>query len=430
MHRILATAPTSPDWDAEKSLTHVEAAVKLLEGEPDSAEKAFSYSGLAWALLRMLDLRRALENSKKALEIAEHLQDSDQVAYACTEVAVVYAHLGELSQAHEYAERSWKAAQEGKDSWAKSRAAVWPLVNWPWSNDKEWLEKWLDRYLEYRRRSQVERYDIHMYSLSALLAALVGRPQEAAEGLLRVEEFAAEFPYLHPYALHLLGAPYAVLGDWERASRLMSKGLAAAENARFTLVVVQACMHYGRFLLTSGDTSKAEEVLIRGYTLANEKGSVLEELNLLPLLCELQVKTGRLEQAEQSLKQARELLARPQPWRGLVAGVCLAAGILATARQSWSEAETAFEKAREAERTYGFPYGEACVLVEWGEMYLKRNDAGDRERGIRLLDQTLEIFQRLQARKMIEKVLARKDGLRSSSKATRKVSRSGDSKDP
>ena len=42
-------------------------------------------------------------------------------------------------------------------------------------------------------------------------------------------------------------------------------------------------------------------------------------------------------------------------------------------------------------------------------MYLYRNEIGDRERGMQLLDQALPIFQRIQAKKMVEKVLARRE---------------------
>ena len=106
-----------------------------------------------------------------------------------------------------------------------------------------------------------------------------------------------------------------------------------------------------------------------------------QELNLLPNLCELHVRTGLLEQAQQDLKRADDILACPQPWRGLATSVHLAEGLLASANQTWSQAEKAFSNAQEVERTYGFPYGEARVLFEWGNMYVMRNVSGDRERG-------------------------------------------------
>jgi hypothetical protein len=44
-------------------------------------------------------------------------------------------------------------------------------------------------------------------------------------------------------------------------------------------------------------------------------------------------------------------------------------------------------------------------------MHISRNGLGDQERGMELLDQSLDIFQRIQATKMVEKVMARKQVL-------------------
>jgi tetratricopeptide (TPR) repeat protein len=394
--------------DMEKAFPHYQAGVKLLEAEPDSAEKAFCYGGLAHGLYRMLDLEGALQQGRQALQIAERLNDLNQVGQACTDLALVLASRGDLAQAEEYAERSWQVAHR---PWFKARASAYPIMIWPWRNDRAWLERWLERCLEHRRRSYVERYDVIMHRLAGLLSALTGSPQKAAEALRRAEEAASGRPYLDPGLAFSAGAAYAVLGEWEQAKRFLVGALEAAESGHEPHYSVEACMYYGRFLLASGDTAKAEEVLSKGYTLAHQKGSVLQELNLLPLLCELHVKTGDLEQAGEDLKRAQEILARPEPWRGLAAPVYLAEGMLATTRGSWPEADKAFGEALEVERTHGFLYHEARVMVAWGEMHLKRDAPGDRERGMELLDQALAIFQRCAAKKDVEKVLGKKGRL-------------------
>jgi DNA-binding CsgD family transcriptional regulator len=114
------------------------------------------------------------------------------------------------------------------------------------------------------------------------------------------------------------------------------------------------------------------------------------------------------------MQRAREIFSLSLDWLGLAAEVHLAEGVLATAQQSWPEAEAAFQQAVEINRQYHLPYYEARSLLEWGEMCLKRNSPGDpstssgqdREKGMQLLDQALAIFQRVQAKKMAEKVLS------------------------
>jgi len=409
MHRLVAMSWSSGmegQTDEEEALVHSEAAVKLLEAEPDSEEKARSYSGFAYTLLLTLELERGLKYGRQALQIAEGLKDPDEVCFASGVLGMILASRGELVRAQEYAERSWQAAIQGKDHWLKVLSSMLPILHWPWRHDRVWLERWLERFLECRRRYYVQRWDRPMDGVTALRSALSGRPVESLEALRRAEDKASQSPYHFPYLVQFAGVAHAVLGDWETANCVLAGALEAAERGHGRFYLVQACIDYGRFLLASGDVDTAEGVLKKGYSLAHERGSVLQELNLLPQLCELHVQTGRLEQAEKNLKLAQEVLARPQPWRGLAASVYLAEGMLATAGCQWPEAGKAFEQALQAERTYGFQYGEARVLVEWGEMHLKRDAPGDREQGIAFLDQALAIFQRCAAKKDIERVAA------------------------
>jgi tetratricopeptide (TPR) repeat protein len=410
MHAMLAPAwssGTAGRVDVDRAMSHREAAVSLLDAEPDSGDKEFAFSQFSLGLSQVLDLERALQQGQRALEIAEGLKDSNAVSRACIVLARVLAYRGELAQAEECAERSWGASFQSVDPWVKARAAVYPIAFWPWRNTRAWLEQWVERSLEYRQRSHLDRFDRPIYGVSALLSALSGRPQDAAEALRKAKEEATQRPYLHPYQEHFAGISQGILGDWEEAGHLVAGALEAAEHSHFLSQIVEGCTHYGRFLLAIGDTSRAEEVLIQGNALARDKRSIVQELNLLPLLVELHVRTGRLDQAQPYLKRAHEILAQPQPWGGLAAPVRLAEGLLASAKGDWLGAERAFSSSQEAERTYGFPYGEARVLFEWGHMHfthLKRNIPGDRERGRELLGQALEIYKRCAAKTDIENV--------------------------
>ena len=86
--------------------------------------------------------------------------------------------------------------------------------------------------------------------------------------------------------------------------------------------------------------------------------------------------------------------------------------MLATCQRRWEGAEEAFQQAVDINRQYTLPYFEARSLLEWAEMYLTRDQTGDREHGMGLLDQALEIFQRVQASKMVERVLSSKEVLK------------------
>jgi hypothetical protein len=51
------------------------------------------------------------------------------------------------------------------------------------------------------------------------------------------------------------------------------------------------------------------------------------------------------------------------------------------------------------------PWDESKTLYEWGMMFMGRNRAGDWESAFEKFDRALEIFEKIKAKKDIEKVL-------------------------
>ena len=140
-----------------------------------------------------------------------------------------------------------------------------------------------------------------------------------------------------------------------------------------------------------------------------EHGAITFELNLLPPLGESYLRLGQLNEARACLDRAKEILANPEDWRGLVAGVSALEALLAATEERWPEAEAAFQQASETCQQYGLVYDQARVLFQWGVMHLERGNPGDQERGSELLDQSLALYQRCEAKDGIERVIARKD---------------------
>ncbi|MBI3967392.1 MAG: response regulator transcription factor [Chloroflexi bacterium] len=118
-----------------------------------------------------------------------------------------------------------------------------------------------------------------------------------------------------------------------------------------------------------------------------------------------------MDDAAGCLQRASEVLQRPEPWHGLAAATSRAEGILETARGNDSAAEQAFIRAVDTERRHGFPYHEAQTFVAWSELHFQRNEPGDTERGLEKLDQALAIFEQCQAKKDVERVLARRSAV-------------------
>ncbi|MBI3967228.1 MAG: AAA family ATPase [Chloroflexi bacterium] len=415
MHQLVARAygsGTADRVDWSEAVSHFQAAVDLLLDDSECAELSYAYADLTIGLLfGRLDLTGATGYARKALAIAERLGDANQAAYAGGYLSDCLAFQGNLAEAELHAERAWQAAERGDDPYLTAIGAIHPIMVWPWRNDRAWLERWLERGFKHRRRTRAERWDLILFGQSALAAALLGRPTDAAEAVRRANAISAERPSTFSYLGHSVAVASAVLGDWEGARRLFEASFQACITGSPSAAMLEVAVHYGRFLLLTDDLAKAREILEPAASVTYQCGCVLHELSLLPLYAELCVRTGELGEAENRLSRARDILAQPQEWRGLTAAVHRAAGILAGAKRDWAESEHAFARALEAEQKYGFLYHEAHVLLPWAEHYFRRAQPGDRERGLEKLGQALVIFEQCQAKREIERVSAHRQAI-------------------
>ena len=109
------------------------------------------------------------------------------------------------------------------------------------------------------------------------------------------------------------------------------------------------------------------------------------------------------------MERGFELLKPDQNWYGLPAPIYLSKATLKAEQQNWEGATGFFEKAIHLNREYELPWDEAKTLFEWGVMFMRRNRAGDREGAFERFDRALEIFERIGAKKDVEKVLSKKE---------------------
>jgi tetratricopeptide (TPR) repeat protein len=181
------------------------------------------------------------------------------------------------------------------------------------------------RATEYRKRSAIARYDLTIYSLAALFKALMGKPEEARQALARAEDAGSARAYFTPYWLHYPAMAYATLGDWQRAKELFAQGSKASREGHLQSNIPEVSQ-YGRLLLSTGETEEAKEIISAGYDLARDRGSIVQQLNLLSLRVEFNASCGVLDRAEDDFIQAQALLMQLDDWKGLVAPVLTAEG--------------------------------------------------------------------------------------------------------
>ena len=413
LHSILGTtylADAGVEQDYHEAGRHAQAAVDLLVDEEDSLDKAMACSRLAFWYERDLDLDRAEELAREALRSAEAVQVPDAMTWACTTLGLVLVQRGHLDQGLSYAERGLAEAQKARTPWARERAAANPIHMYPWLADVGCYEEWFTRWEDLQRPATALRHESQVLGVMAAVSFQGGNSERGQAFLARIAQVAPDASF------EWHGVVLAMLGDREAAERDFAS-LDWTGQMGFRPSAIRSARHYGQLLLDQDEPERTEELLRSQWEFCRERGAVTLELDLLPPLCESYLRQGRLEEAHACLERAREILAMPEDWRGLASGVALAEALVAATEKRWAAAVAAFQQAADTNRQYGLLYDQAGAMYKWAVMHLDRgvtyperiegrvNPRQDRMRGLELLDQSLALFLRCDAKKDVERAV-------------------------
>ncbi|RLI29663.1 hypothetical protein DRO50_01135 [Candidatus Bathyarchaeota archaeon] len=123
------------------------------------------------------------------------------------------------------------------------------------------------------------------------------------------------------------------------------------------------------------------------------------------------MKTGSIEKAKGFADQIHEYALKTKN-RLAMAHAEMLKGMLSREEKDWENAILHFEKSLQLYKSlnaqkYFLPTF-AELLYEYGLMYLGKNGEGDKEKAYSFLDQALKIYQKMDAKKKIEKIIAKK----------------------
>jgi tetratricopeptide (TPR) repeat protein len=401
------------------ALEHLEAARTMVEQDPDSTEKGMLYQRIAHAYLHLGQPATALSWAQKAVDIFAALGvPMGTRLKAASGLGTAWTYTGQVDEGIAYNEDIWAPVVKKGNSLVIGMLGQQLTLSLALLRDIPKARKWGEKALPEATKFGIPSIEIFLRRPLALIYALSGEVAKAEESCQAIETIRNKYSVAVPGGICPfedvagIGFHYVRQSEWDKARDYLEEAIAAHKD-RNDLAAVDACSFVlGSLSLEQGNLPKAEELLLRSLEICRNGGNVLFELWVLPVLAEFSLKMGQPDRAAEYVDRGFELMKPEQNWYGLPAPIHLARGMLATARKDWDTATDSFEKAVEINRQYELPWDEAQTLYERGLMYLARSGKGDREKAHKDLDEALAIFQKVGAKKDVEKVLRKKEMLK------------------
>jgi KaiC/GvpD/RAD55 family RecA-like ATPase len=159
------------------------------------------------------------------------------------------------------------------------------------------------------------------------------------------------------------------------------------------------------------DYTEAEKYFKESNTTWENAGSTDSQLtSMYPALSKLYLKKGEIGKAEELIEKTYEYVTKTRN-KAAMSDAEMLKGMLFREKKNWEQSIQHFEKSLQgyksmnAQKWYVRPFAE--LLYEYGLAYLGRNEEGDKEKAYALLDQAVEIYRKIDARKKVEKIRSR-----------------------
>jgi tetratricopeptide (TPR) repeat protein len=400
--------------DKVKASEHHHMALEILEKEPESVELSSLYEDISHMLWRTGKSDEALIWTQKALALAERLNAPDVLARCYNNLGVLSMKSGEFDKAAEYLRQGLKLDLENKLlydalTFYNNLCALY-LSTGELQKVFETAQEGSDMAKKVGSLYSLPWFDMMLCASYGYMGDLQKALSVAEDNLALVKRI--KYRAFIGSALGTLGICYRYLGEWDRSLNCFKEAFDLAREAGEYQETGNTASELGMLYMEMEDYDEAEKYLNESNSIFEKAGDTDSQMTApLPALSRLYLEKDEIDKATALIEKIYEYATKAKN-RLAVCDAELLKAMLFRKQKSWEQSMQHFEKslqeakALNAQKWHVFQYAE--ILYEYGLMYLERNGEGDKEKAYSLLDQALMIYQKADAKKRIEKVIAKK----------------------
>jgi predicted ATPase len=412
LHRKMANLLWSNLGDSERAKEHHEKALKILETEPESVELASLYEDMAGmvSMGATRNMAEALSLGEKAVELAKKLNAHEVLAHSYIPLGEISSWLGNNKKALECFERALKIALDN----GYMETAVWAYddlaVFRPIEENERRLECLQKAFELAKKVGTVEAIALIGQHLANRYLGMgdVNKAVTLAEESTALNRKSGNMVLLN-WSLRLLGTIHQMLGEWDESEQYYKEALDISQRLDDFQSIASAFAFYGWLYFDRGEYAKAKEFFEKMYEVFEKHGAKAHQVGFSPfVICEY-IETREFEKAHDLIDELHKYALEKED-KDLIATADVLTATLFRAQKKWEESIKHFEKSLQEFEALGvrqwnmYPFAN-MVLYEYARVYIERDQEGDREKAHTLLSQALEIFQKIGAKKAIEKTM-------------------------
>ena len=397
----------------EQAQENFEKASIILEAEPESVDLAALYAARASMSYFTEDVTKARSWAEKALELAKKLNASEVIASSYVDLGLVFGATGERKKAVECQEKALKIALDNGHVDIALRAYNNLAVHLPAEENERRLEC-------HEKGLELAKKVGHIENISWFGIQLAGGyfgMGDVNKALTLAEEsdaLARKIGNLFDLSNStlLLGALYNTFGEWNKGEQYLKESLSISQKTNNTQSISNSYGFLGWSYYDKGEYAKAKECFDRMFEVFEKTGAKADQISSSQWLAMNYIELGEIDKARTLLDDIHKFAHEKQN-KQLIADEDATRAMLLRAEKKWTESIELFEKSLQeyealGARQWNVYWLAKYILYEYARVYLERNQEGDREKADKLLNQALEIFQKIGAKKDIEKIITKK----------------------
>lgn len=413
LHRKMAHVLWNRMGKSGEAKYHHDNALKILEAEPESVELATVYDDMSNMFWRIGDLATARPWAEKALELAKKLNAYEVVASTYIDLGMISGRSGEnWKMSAEYCERALKISLDNGYMETALRAYIDLSLTLPVEEHDRMLDL-QQKGLELAKKVGHVSYQSWIGDNLAETYIGIGDVNKAkllAEESLALDRKSGEMTHLAS-SLATLGFIHQILGELDKSEQYYSEALTLSEKSNEIQSILGTYWLLGWFHFDKGEYAKAREFWEKGYETSEKAGEKAEKMFTAVCLLWAYVELGEFEKVADSIDGLYKFYQEHEA-NFMLAMLDALRGGLFRAQHEWEASVKYFERSLQewelinARQWYMYWFVKA-FLCQYARMYLERDQQGDREKARDLLNQALEIFQKLGAKIDIEETKAK-----------------------